>query len=164
MKPLAVLAGRIRQALADLERVVRRAEELMEKARRTGDDGYLDGVALNLHGFYMGVERIFEDIAREVDEGTPTGPDWHQSLLLQMSAEIAGIRRPVIGQETRYCLDEYRGFRHVARNVYTFSLHAARLQELTTGLRACYEAVISDLSTFADFLEHLNENGEGKDL
>lgn len=132
---------------------------MLEKATRTGDDGYLDGVALNLHGFYAGVERIFEDIAREMDEGTPSGPDWHQSLLLQMSAKITGIRSPVIRQETRYCLDEYRGFRHVVRNVYTFNLRATRLQELTTGLRACYETVVSDLSTFADFLEHLNENG-----
>lgn len=34
MKPFAALAGRIRQALADLERGVHRAEELLEKATR----------------------------------------------------------------------------------------------------------------------------------
>jgi hypothetical protein len=90
------LMGRIQQALADLERVVSRTEVLLEKAKRTGDDGYLDGVALNLHGFYTGVERLFEDIARETEEGIPTGPDWHQSLLLQVSAEIPGTRPPAI--------------------------------------------------------------------
>ena len=66
----------------------------------------------------------------------------------------------VIRLETRYCLDEYRGFRRLIRNVYTFNLRATRKQELTTGMRACYEAVFSDLSTFADFLEHLNENSD----
>ncbi|HFD40626.1 MAG TPA: hypothetical protein ENJ31_12355 [Anaerolineae bacterium] len=62
----AALAGRIRQSLPDLARLVGRAELLMDKARRSGDSDYLDGVALNLHGFYAGVERIFEDIARNV--------------------------------------------------------------------------------------------------
>ncbi|RME46581.1 MAG: hypothetical protein D6791_07905 [Chloroflexi bacterium] len=160
MTEYSALAGRIRQAYSDLERVVERAEELLGKARRTGDDGYLDGVALNLHGFYAGVERIFEDIARAMEEGVPTGPDWHRDLLLQMSATIDEIRPPVITQETRYCLDEYRGFRHVVRNVYTFNLRPTRLQELTDELRACYEAVVRDLEAFAEFLERLAQTGE----
>jgi hypothetical protein len=58
----AALAGRISQWLLDLERLVGRAESLLDKAQGSGDDDYLDGVALNLHGFYAGVERVFEDI------------------------------------------------------------------------------------------------------
>lgn len=108
MNTYAVLAGRIREALSDLERVVRRAEDLLSKAQQRNDDGYLDGVALNLHGFYAGVERIFEDIARNLDEAVPAGPDWHRDLLLQMSAAIDGVRPAVISPETRFCLDEYR--------------------------------------------------------
>lgn len=160
MREYSALAGRIRQALADLGRVVERAEELVDKAARTGDDGYLDGVALNLHAFYAGVERIFEDIARGTGEGVPTGPEWHRDLLLQMSATIDGVRPAVIRPETRYCLDEYRGFRHVVRNVYTFSLRPARLKELTGELRACYEATARDLEKFAGFLEQLARAGE----
>lgn len=157
MKEYRVLAGRIEQTLIDLERVVSRTETLIEKAKRTGDDGYLDGVALNLHGFYAGLEHIFEDIAREVEESIPGGPDWHQSLLLQMSADIAGIRQSVLKQETRYCLEEYRGFRHVVRNVYTFNLRPARLQELTDNLRSCYESVVRDLKSFTDFLKKVDQ-------
>jgi len=151
----ATLAARMRQSLLDLERVVDRAGLLMDKAERTGDDDYLDGVALNLHGFYAAVERIFEDVARTVDQAAPAGPDWHQDLLLQMSAEVVAVRPPVIRQETRRCLDEYRGFRHVVRNVYTFNLRPARLQELVAGIRDCYRAVESDLHNFAAFLEQL---------
>lgn len=75
------LRGRSRQELTDLKRVVSRAQELAHKAQQTGDDGYLDGVALNLHSFYTGVERIFEGIAKEIDGSMPTGSDWHRSLL-----------------------------------------------------------------------------------
>lgn len=52
MNHYAALAGRVRQSVTELARVVDRAEELMRKAQHSGDDGYLDGVALNLHGFY----------------------------------------------------------------------------------------------------------------
>ncbi len=158
MKLYAALIGRVRRALSDLERVVDRAEELVEKASRTGDSGYLDGAALNLHSFSAGVERIFEDIAREMEEEIPGGPNWHQGLLLQMSADIAGIRPPVIGQETRDCLEEYRGFRHVVRNVYTFNLRPARVRELAGGLRACHAAVVGDVNAFIDFLTGLDKS------
>lgn len=59
----AALAARLRVELEELERVVRRAEHLLAKTQTQGDEDYLDGVALNLHGFYAGVERIFEEIA-----------------------------------------------------------------------------------------------------
>jgi hypothetical protein len=131
--------------------VVSRAEWLLSKAQTSGDDGFFDGVALNLHGFYSGVERIFEDIARTMERSIPQGVEWHQDLLLQMSAEISSIRPPVVTMDTRDCLDEYRGFRHVVRNVYTFNLRPARLQELTSRLRQCYQTVDHDLSDFIIF-------------
>ncbi|OQY56042.1 MAG: hypothetical protein B6245_18865 [Desulfobacteraceae bacterium 4572_88] len=149
------LGGRISQALLDLDQVVSRTEFLMNKARQTGDDGYLDGVALNLHSFYTGVERILEDIARTMEKSIPSGANWHQALLLQMSASMNSVRPAVISRETRYCLDEYRGFRHVVRNVYTFNLKSSRLQELTEQLRECCQSVQSDLEKFMNFLEQL---------
>ena len=114
------LAVRIRGYLADLEKVTNRAILLSTKAITSDDDGYWDGVALNLHGFYSGVERIFEDIARTVDGNIPSGPDWHIGILVQMSTEVSELRPPVISSDLRYMLDEYRGFRHVVRNIYAF--------------------------------------------
>jgi hypothetical protein len=157
MTAYSVLVGRIRESLNDLERVVNRAEELLSKAQQRNDDGYLDGVALNLHGFYAGVERIFEDIARTLDETVPAGPDWHRDLLLQMSAAIDGVRPAVISQETRFCLDEYRGFRHVVRNVYAFNLRPLRLQELTQNLRTCHQQLSAELARFCLFLGNLEK-------
>ena len=50
-KQLSELSHRIRQELAELERVIRRIGEGWQRARRSNDDYYLDSVALNLHGF-----------------------------------------------------------------------------------------------------------------
>jgi hypothetical protein len=49
--PLRQLAARIRSELKDVRRVLARMEEGWRRAQRSADDYYLDGVALNLHGF-----------------------------------------------------------------------------------------------------------------
>ncbi len=156
----AALAARLRASLGDVERVVARAEVLSRRAQETGDDGFWDGVALNLHGFYAGIEQVFEDIARTLEDSIPPGSAWHQALLLQMSAEVAGVRPAVVSSATRQCLDEYRSFRHIVRNVYTFNLRPARLQELVAGLRACQAAVTGDLNAFASFLDRMAQVGD----
>lgn len=151
------LAGRLEQVLLDLERVVTRTETQMQQALTTNDDAYLDAVALNLHGFYAGVEHALEDIAQTMAETLPAGAHWHQNLLLQMSSNIAGIRPQVIAVQTRYCLDEYRQFRHIVRNVYTFNFRSPSIQGLVAGLRACLNAVTADFQQFAEFLHQLTD-------
>lgn len=152
------LAARIGQELVDLDQVVRRSQSLEAKAQRTGDVDFLDGVALNLHGFYAGLEHVFETIAREFDESMPSGPDWHRDLLLQMSAPFGTRRSAVIQLATRHCLDEYRAFRHVVRNVYTFNLRPSRVHELVAGLADCLVAVNEDLARFGEFLASVDES------
>ncbi|MCS6826404.1 MAG: hypothetical protein NZ553_07315 [Caldilinea sp.] len=72
--------------------------------------------------------------------------------LLQMSAAIDDVRLAVIGKETRFCLDEYRGFGHAVRNVYAFNLRPLRLEELTEGLSPCYQRLRAELDDFISFL------------
>jgi hypothetical protein len=81
--------------------------------------------------------------------------------LLQLSASLNGIRPAVLTRETRICLDEYRSFRHIVRNLYTFNLQPARIDELATGVKACYQLVAHDLSHFANFLEELDRQVDG---
>lgn len=106
--PLHGLTERIRQEIVELEQVVVRLTEAWQRAHRSGDDFYLDSVALNLHGFYSGIERIFERLAETLDGSLPKGENWHQVLLIQMSKEVIGIRPVVISQQTLKRLDEYR--------------------------------------------------------
>jgi hypothetical protein len=141
--------------LADLERVVTRAEHMYREAQRTNDDAYLDALALNLHGFYAGAERIFEKIATMLDGGLPQNGGWHQALLRQMTGEVPTVRPAVLRRTTYECLEEYRAFRHVVRNVYTFNLRGARLQELATQLRPCMTALTEDLQQFIQALHQL---------
>lgn len=148
----ALLIGQIRQDLTDLERLVHQTTTLLQKVQATGDEDYLGTVALNLHSFYSGAERIFREIARTIDTSMPDGTDWHRRLLRQMSAEISDVRPAVLTEAARHALNEYCAFRHVVRNVYTFDLRANRIRELAAELPACYALLRQDAESFCDFL------------
>jgi hypothetical protein len=150
------LSERIKQEIVELELVVSRLQEAWQRALRSGDDFYLDSVALNLHGFYSGIERIFERLAETLDGSLPKGENWHQALLIQMSKEVEGIRPAVISQQTLKYLDEYRGFRHVVRNVYTFHFEKAKLEKLVIGTKDTFSLVKIEILAFTDFLEAQN--------
>lgn len=153
----ALVSGRIRQELEDLERVVIRAERAMAAVRRRPADldFYIDSAALNLHDFYTGLERVFRHVATHMEQSVPVDSEWHRELLRQMSIEVPGVRPPVLSAETLRVLDEYLRFRHVVRHVYTFAFDPERIERLVGQMRSSFEKVRTDLLAFADFLEHL---------
>jgi hypothetical protein len=153
----AVVAARIRQDLASLERVVDRAERGIAAARSRPEeqDLFLDSAALNLHDFYAGLERIFRQVAATIDQSVPTGPEWHRELLRQMSIALPEVRPQVISEETIKAIDEYLRFRHVVQNVYSFEFEPERIEHLVQRLRPSFEQVQAELLAFADFLDGL---------
>jgi len=151
------VAGRIRQELKELEQVAERTEQIWQKIVATSDDYYVDATALNLHGFYAGLERVFELIADGIDQSKPTGANWHQELLRQMTAEIPNTRPAVISTQTRNRLDVYRGFRHVVRNVYTYHLDQQQIEVLVKQLPAVLTDTTQELMAFSNFLEKLTQ-------
>lgn len=146
------LAARIRKEFVELAVVMDRAQEGWWRSQSSADDLYLDSVALNLHGFYAGLERLFELIAAAIDGTIPQGEGWHKTLLNQMTAEIPNVRPAVISEETRAMLNGYRKFRHIVRNVYTFKFDPAGIQKLVERLPELFTQVRAELLAFADFL------------
>lgn len=147
------LAMRIRDSLVELDILMRRIEKGWQRYLSSGDDFYLDGVALNLHGLYSGLERIFELVAEVIDGAKPVGENWHQVLLKQMADEVPGVRPAVISGDIFPKLNEYRGFRHVVRNVYTFKFDPDRIDRLVDEAPEMLRQVNWELMAFADFLE-----------
>lgn len=152
-----VSAERIRRELEELERVVTRVRRAVEATE--GDsvdrDLYWDAIALNLHDFYTGLERILRHIAAQVDGHLPEGSEWHQELLLQMATQLPRIRPAVFSERTIKRLDEYLRFRHVVRNVYAFEFDPQRIRPLVEALAGDLARVKGELAIFIDFLEGL---------
>lgn len=150
---LLKLSERIHSEVVDLESVIDRIKEGWQRSKKSGDDYYIDSVALNLHGFYSGLERIFELIASSVDSRMPTDKEWHKDLLYQMAQEIPQVRPAVISEKSRSRLDEFRGFRHVVRNVYTFKFDPEKVEKLATDVPGLFADISLELLAFADFLQ-----------
>lgn len=152
-----VVAGRIRQELSDLEQVVARAERAITAARQRSEDQdlYIDSAALNLHDFYAGLERIFQQIATTIDGNLPTSQDWHRKLLDRMQADLPDVRPPVLSAEAAEALDEFLRFRHVVRNIYAFQFDPERVARLVQLMPPAFHQVRTELLTFAEFLEQI---------
>jgi hypothetical protein len=157
MERYAVVAGRIRQELAEVERIVARIERAVAAARQRDQDQdlYLDSAALNLHDFYAGLERVFQQIAATVDRSVPSGPKWHRELLRQMTVALPQIRPEVLSTETARAIDEFLGFRHIVRHTYAFELDLERIEHLAGRLRPAFAQVRAELLAFAEFLDQL---------
>lgn len=151
----SVLASRVLNEIASLEVVVARVETAWKAAAANNDELYFDSAALNIHGFYSGLERVFEKIASAVDGSVPQGVNWHQELLNQMALEIPNVRPAVISEKTRNQLDTYRGFRHVIRNVYTYHIRPDKMKPLAKGIRRLFKQVEKELAAFSRFIENL---------
>jgi hypothetical protein len=123
-------------------------------------DAYLNSVALNLHGFYSGLERIFELIAAELDGTRLGGERWHVELLKQMTLDLPNLRPPVLNANTAAHLDEYRKFRHLIRNLYTTNIVPAEMEKLVTGLPPLWSQIRQELAVFVKFLDELTHADE----
>jgi hypothetical protein len=153
------LVTRIHQELSDLERVVARAERAVEAARQRPKDQdlYIDSAALNLHDFYTGLERIFQQIGATVDGEIPAGSGWHQQLLQQMERDLPDLRPPVLSAKSVAMLDEFLRFRHVLRNIYAFQFDPERVTRLVLQARSAWVEIKKELLAFASFLEQIGK-------
>ena len=148
-------SARIRQELPALDGVVARALGAWAGATGADDDYLVDATALNLHGFYAGLERVFLVVAERVDDAVPQGANRHQELLQQMAAELAGIRPAVLDHGTATRLEDFRGFRHIVRNVYAQRLDPVRIKALVSQLPEVWSDVAGRLLAFAGALDEI---------
>jgi hypothetical protein len=108
-----------------------------------------------LHDFYTGIEKLFESIAKEVDNRLPMREEWHSELLHQMTLDIPGLRPQVITAKTEKKLREYLGFRHLFRKRYGFELDWQKLKKLLLGMSQIRPNLENEIGKFFEALNSL---------
>jgi hypothetical protein len=147
------LSKRIEIELNEIEKLINRIDIGLKKAKQSSDDYYIDSVALNLHGLYSSIEKIFTIIAENIDNELPDGRDWHIKLIEQMTKEVKNKRPSIISKELAEKLDEYRGFRHVVRNVYSYNFKAENIEKLVVNARPIFDDLTIHIDAFNEFLK-----------
>jgi len=148
----------IMEELENVSRIVSIIEKRKKEMKKHGVDAevYLDSIIHNIENFYMGIEEIFKRIAVFIDEGIPEGPRWHSILIKGMARDIPGVRPPVIKDETRVLLDEYRKFRHLVRNIYTFNIIPQKVIKLARGITKVFNELTKDIKEFLNIIEKIS--------
>lgn len=141
---------------AELSNILRLRDEYNEfiNKYKTVDRYLLRVKASYLADFYMGIERIFQIIATEIDGGLPQGDEWHKRLLLNMTIEIEGVRPPVISSDLYNRLRPFLGFRHVVRQAYGFQLDETKLEELASSFEKTLTTFSDEVTKFCDTLKN----------
>jgi len=121
---------------------------------------FYENLALKLHNFYTGSEKILQLVAIELNGGVPSGSDWHKRLLERMSQLREG-RPAVFEPDTARRLTEFLGFRHIVRNLYGFELDPDRVASLVEKYPGMWRDVQSDVTRFVSWLRNLAEQLAG---
>ena len=153
------------ELIAEIKDELRLLEKLVFEIQETGQNIpqspreqriYEESLALKLHNFYTGYERIFQKIAGDINGNVPTSPDWHKRLLRSMTLDIENIRPPVLSHKTEKALSQYLAFRHVVRNIYGFEIDSEKLSGLVQTVANTYQEVNNDLNRFLHFLREMS--------
>ncbi len=144
--------------LSRLEKGIQRAQIESQRDLDRAELFY-ESLALKLHNFYTGCERIFQLIVSELNGTLPSGYDWHKRLLNRMSVAHEGYPA-LLTPDTSRLLEGYLAFRHVVRNIYGFELEPQRLQMLATNYPTVWHQVESQIRIFVKWLRTLAEQLE----
>ena len=144
-----LIQDRINQELKKISQAIQQLEifmaQLNDEQNPIYQESLVNSIALNLHGIYTGIERIFEVIATEVDLSLPSGNKWHRDLLDQMAVSVPDVRKEVITEETRAHLDELRKFRHVIRSAYSFQLDQQKVLNMVNEFFSFSQNIVQEI-------------------
>lgn len=141
--------------LTRLEQEIQQVVEILKQSEEHSTI-YYESLALKLHNFYTGCERICRLITAELNGSLPSSYDWHRRLLEGMSIKRED-RPAVLSEETTLALREYLGFRHVVRNLYGYELNSKRVAQLVADYPAVWHQFEHELKEFLHWLRLLAE-------
>jgi len=144
------IIAEIEKEMEDLDKL--HAEFVAHKDGNITDSYYLRAVALTLHDFYSGVERVFVIIGKELNGSLPKGASWHRTLLRDMQLDIKSVRPSVISEKMVHELEDFLDFRHRIRNIYGYTLEWERMRGLVRKFPSILSMFQEEIGRFVDVM------------
>ncbi|MCX7667855.1 MAG: hypothetical protein N2Z84_02870 [Atribacterota bacterium] len=146
---LALLLGYLNNQMEIFHRLL----ALIER-KGTGTEEETVYLGYLLHNLYCALEDLFREIAKTFENTVEEDPlRFHRQLLKRMSLEVPRIRPRVLTPESYEILDELRGFRHIFRHSYAYSLSPEKVLHLKEKIGTHWNTVEQDLLKWKEFLE-----------
>lgn len=144
---LTVLKADVTAQMALIKAV---SDRLAERAHdmQAHDEARMESVAYQIHNLYNAVEDLLELVAAHFENHIASPSRWHTELLYRMTQEIAGVRPPLLSEESYLLLNSLRSFRHFFRHAYNVSIEYAQLQINLEKARQLYPRLERDAIRF----------------
>lgn len=142
-----LLKEKIAGEISDLYRLYNDWKDYINNNSKEPDNIIKTAFGGFLHSFYNGIENIFTIIAKKIDKSLPQGESYHIDLLNQMCMKNEK-RSEVIDIDLKDVLDEYRRFRHVFRNVYSFELNWNKMKPLVSNVKEVLDSFTINIFYF----------------
>lgn len=152
---LSVVISRINKELNSLESLQKELAIMLERGSAEQNSERKRAYASLLHDFYTCIEKIFQTVAKGIDDYVPEGENWHKILLEQMALSLDDRRPPVISEELAGVLMEYLAFRHRVRNIYGFQLQWERMARLIGDLPDTVQKIKAELTVFIKKIQEI---------
>lgn len=110
-------------------------------------------LAYLLHNLYCALEDLFLEIMRTFENRVEDPARYHREILKRMVIEVPKIRPKILSSESYQMLDELRGFRHIFRHSYSYSLTPEKIRNLKQSLLAAWDRIEKDISELEGFLQ-----------
>jgi len=150
-----VVTARIRKELKNLDMLKKEIVKMLERGAAENDSERKRAFSSLLHDFYTCVERMFQTVAKGIDEYVPDGDNWPKVLLEQMTLTLDERRPPVISEKLGGKLMEYLAFRHLVRNIYGFQLEWAKMDYLAEDLPELVDWLKGEVDRFLKNIEDI---------
>ncbi|SFH06731.1 hypothetical protein SAMN05660649_03717 [Desulfotomaculum arcticum] len=154
---LILLEVRVRKELFNLEKLVEELKTITRMRELKVNSMRVRACASILHDFYSGIEKIFINVAREIDQTVPKSEGWHRELLEQMTLDIPVKRPAVIGPELAMQIQQYLSFRHRFRNLYGYELEWGKMEGLTSNMESTLQQLKDSVEKFMEVLAQITE-------
>jgi len=152
---IILLEARLRKEFFQLENLEAELKTIAKMKELRVESIRLRAYASILHDFYSGIEKMFINIAREIDGTVPKAEGWHRQLLEQMTLDIPAKRPAVINADLAARLQHYLSFRHRFRNLYGFELEWTRMEELVENLGKTLKMLKNSVEDFLTVLQSI---------
>jgi len=154
---LILLEVRVRKELLHLDKLVEELKTVTRMRELKVNSVRVRACASILHDFYSGMEKIFINIAREIDQMVPKSEGWHRQLLEQMTLDIPAKRPAVIDAKLAAQVQQYLSFRHRFRNLYGFELEWSKMEELINNMELTFKLFKDRIERFLEVLAQITK-------
>lgn len=118
---------------AEYEAIEKMLSSLPRKALSELSKLELAGVATLIHNFYNGIENIIKQLFQAKHLKIPTGPSWHQDLLL------TAVKEHIVSEQLADQFKEYLAFRHFFTHGYALDLNYIRIEPLIINISKSFK-------------------------